>query len=234
MEEYKHKFNESPINQDANETNTCDNMLECQLTFIGIKNFPQLYQNYYLPIFISKLPLFSHLYSLGTKKKFRFSKGIFVFSVIGIILNTLNIIILSSKNFKEKFNKYLNIYSLNSLILNLNDLIFYSLYFVPNDDFKYLYSFAFFYSHIYLVIWSISYSFAGVLDIFIIYERIQQFNPSIKFLLKKKACVISSWVLAYCIVINIPLNLSRKVTLGTFIMVSNLSHYGNTLWINYI
>ena len=132
-------------------------------------------------------------------------------SLIGIVLNVISVSILSLRKFKDKFNKYLLIFSINSALLNFNDfLMFFSSLLFNSYNLNYSYSKGV-YMIFYYVLWSVLYSIGGFLDIFIIYERIQLINPKLSLLLKEKASRISIAVFFFCLIINIPINLSRRI-----------------------
>jgi len=82
-------------------------------------------------------------------------------------------------------------YSFNSLLFNLNDFAVV-LYFIlkckklllvngtnwyEHDD-----NVVFYYTYIYTIIWSVVYTFSGLLDIQIVYSRIQIFYAKLNFL----------------------------------------------------
>ena len=82
-------------------------------------------------------------------------------------------------------------YSFNSLLVNLNDFSVI-LYFIlkckklivinginwhENDD-----NVVFYYTYIYNIVWSVLYTFSGLLDIQIVYSRIQMFYLKLNFI----------------------------------------------------
>lgn len=134
-------------------------------------------------------------------------------------MNIVSASILTLKKFQEKFNKYLQIFAINSALLNLNDfiMVFSSLVFNMYDmNFSYTKAV---YNFVYYIIWSVLYTFGGFLDIFIVYERIQLINPNWSFLLNKKATRISIGVFILCIAINMPLNMSRRIDSKQFLVI---------------
>ena len=73
------------------------------------------------------------------------------------------------------------------------------------------YSFPFFYRFLFHIPRYIVYSFLGTLDIFIIYERIQTFKPTWKFLSKLSAYKISLGVFIFSILITFPINFGPEM-----------------------
>lgn len=79
-------------------------------------------------------------------------------------------------------------YSINSLLVNLNDFIVLTLFFAKNKSVYYIdffgwyehIDFPFYYTYIYLIIWTITYTFGSLLDSFILLTRVQIFYPNIK------------------------------------------------------
>ena len=153
-----------------------------------------------------------------------------VISVTGVVLNSIaNFIFLFSKNMNTKFLNLLKYYSLNCLLFNLNSLICEILYFTQRNiyttnDGKFFqsYHWIFYITHPYLLISTVLYTFDGVLDIFIVYERIVLMRPKTKFLKHISARVISFSVFIFCCIVNIPINIGREVQINT-IVVSNMS-----------
>ncbi len=90
-----------------------------------------------------------------------------VFSIIGILCNLTAILIFNSAdNMTTKFFSFMKIYTINSLLVNLLDLMYFIFYFTGNDDV--FANFAFYhnltyqrkesrvvYSHVYRAVWSI-------------------------------------------------------------------------------
>ena len=105
-----------------------------------------------------------------------------------------------SSGMDTKFLKSLKVYSLNSFIYSCVDLTTITLYFCLNDSvyrFKYLdfytsYSFVFFYAYIHNILWTLCYTFSGLMDIYIVYGKIQVLKPSYKFL-KKTSVKFWKW-----------------------------------------
>ena len=149
-------------------------------------------------------------------------------SAIGIILNLItNFIFFSSKNFNTKFLNLLKYYAVNSMVVNLNSfilsLIFFrnkSIYITRNNNYFSSYNWTYYFTHPYLLIWTISYTFSGVLDIFIVQDRIQMMQPKMNFLKKLSSRMISFLVLVFCCLVNIPVNMARQVKTTT-ITLSN-------------
>ena len=139
-------------------------------------------------------------------------------SFVGVILNSLCVFIFKfSKNMEATFLILLRHYSFNSLLFNLNDImgLFLDLWFTSYSNkywiyFTENYSFALYFTHIYQNIWAILYTYAGILDIFIVYERILQYKPTVDFMRKQKAITISLYVLIFSIIINIPVIYTRE------------------------
>ncbi len=99
------------------------------------------------------------------------------------ILNLICVWMFSRKEFATNYFNLLRIHSINSLILNLNDLIFY-LRPESNSSNKF-----------YFAVETVSYTFGILLDISIVYERIKIMNYNFKPALK--------WTLAKLVVINL-------------------------------
>ena len=139
------------------------------------------------------------------------------FSSLGVIFNSISAFILSfSKNSSTKFLQFLNYYSINSLAISLNDALFVAIY-LYLDSVHYKYNSQIYFDNekivklfiIYLNIWAFLYTFSGMLDIFIVYERIQIYLTDLKFLRNRSAGIISFGVLLYSLIINIPVGLAR-------------------------
>jgi hypothetical protein len=156
-----------------------------------------------------------------------------------------------SLRLKSRFLQNLKLYSTNSLLLILNDLIsciayialntsvwqFNSLSFFDNS------TFTFYYFYIYSPIWNVLYTFGGlffsdfysillsfnlilfifkgIMDMLIVYTRIQILYPRLKFLAKVSVYKISAVILLICVVINIPINLGKQVVKERFNLGSN-------------
>ena len=142
-----------------------------------------------------------------------------IMSLLGIIFNSTSaFILIFSKNSSTKFLKFLKIYSFNSLAISLNDFV-YNIFYLSSMSKVYISSkkgfvetkniFKFFV--IYLNVLAFLYTFSGIIDIFIVYERIQIYVSSVKFLRNKTAGMISFGVLIYSVLINVPISLSRMV-----------------------
>lgn len=141
-----------------------------------------------------------------------------VISLIGIILNSTSTFILTfSKNSSTKFLKFLKFYSFNSLAISLNDFLFFitcfkfvNIFYIRDKtvyiENKIMQEIAL----IYLNIWTFLYTFSGILDIFIVYERIQIYLVHSKFLRNKSAEFLSFCVLLYSVLINVPVGIARK------------------------
>ena len=151
---------------------------------------------------------------------FNFYSVIIPISFIGFLLNSICVAIFCcEKNLKSNFFQFLKYYSINSILIHLNDLAMCASFSVNQYNYIYesniyitSYAYTIYYSHIYLVVWSVCYSFSGILDIFIVYERLQLYNSKLKFLLNTSACKISLFVFLISIFINIPINISRQST----------------------
>ena len=133
-------------------------------------------------------------------------------SLIGSCLNFLNVITLSSKLFKEKFDLYLKYYSISSCVLNLNDFINWLLYLVYlyiGQQFSYDY--VFFQTYVYTVVWTTFYTTGALLDIVLLYERIQILLPHIIHFRSLKPIAVFSLTLIFSVLINIPFNLNRSI-----------------------
>lgn len=140
-------------------------------------------------------------------------------SLFGIICNSISaFIFVFSNNSTTKFLKFLKFYSINSMISSLNVFAYSLVYFFLNRVVLKYNGQIFFKNEdtviihiIFYNIFVLLYTFNGVLDIFLVYERIQIYLPNLKFLRSKSAGTISFAVLLYSLVINIPVNLSRTV-----------------------
>ncbi len=93
-------------------------------------------------------------------------------SIIGVCNNSINTyIFFTAKNMNSAFFRYLKLYSLNSLLVNLNDMVvlilFFSqvqtLYIKDGLDYYDTVDFVYYYTNIYIVIWALIYSFGGFL-----------------------------------------------------------------------
>ena len=139
-------------------------------------------------------------------------------SFVGIILNSISVFIFTfSHNSSSKFLKFLKYYSFNSLAISLNDFLYTVIYISSNIvvyriDTKWLHEKKEFFQIllIYMNLWAFLYTISGILDLFIVYERIQIYLQDLKFLRNKSASVISLGVLLYSLVINIPVGIARK------------------------
>ena len=113
-----------------------------------------------------------------------------IITVIGVVLNTIaSFIFIFSKNMNTKFLCLLKHYTLNSLMINLNSIIVSVLYFTQeniyisnNGKFYQSYHWIFYLTYFHLSIYFVLYTFDGILDIFIVYERILLMKPKLKFL----------------------------------------------------
>lgn len=168
-----------------------------------------------------------------------FGMTMLLISIIGIFNNIICIIIFKYSNTNntegKKFFLFLYYYTINSLMINLNDLINYSIYLLTNaqseiyrkieNNSLYLKTqvFIIYFSYFYQNIWAIIYTFGTFMDTFIVYERIQLYNPKWKFLSKTSAGKISLFVFLFSLVLNVPVNLSRNVIQNEFFTSTNKS-----------
>lgn len=143
-----------------------------------------------------------------------------IISGIGIILNIVSIFILIySNNTNIKFLKYLKIYSFNSLIINISIFIISIIFYILNKSVYIsnkigLYdseTYMTYYIHGFMSIITITYTFSGVMDIAIIYERIQLYSPRFRFLKQSSAYIISLCILLFCCILNLPPISAREV-----------------------
>lgn len=141
-----------------------------------------------------------------------------IISFIGIVFNSISVyIFFISKSMKTRFFQYLKIFSIHSLLTNLNDFLFYILFIALNQTIymsgdALLYTsetFIRYHTYFYLLAWSYIYTFGGIISIFIVYERLQMYNPGLKFMSKLSPLVISIIVIMVSILINLPVNISR-------------------------
>ena len=153
-----------------------------------------------------------------------------IISIIGIVLNSIaSFIFIFSKNMNTKFLNLLKHYTINSLMINLNSLILSILFFTQqniyisnNGRFYQSYHWVFYFTYFYTSIFIVLYTFDGILDIFMVYERILLMKPKFKFLKHISAHVISFSVFLFCCIINIPINIGKGVQKNT-IEVNNVS-----------
>jgi len=79
----------------------------------------------------------------------------------------------------------------------------------------------------------IIFNYEGLMDIFILYDRIHILYPKLKFLAKVSVYKISVVIFLFAFIINIPINLSRQAITVPFKIGSNtttlLQTYGNIL-----
>ena len=123
-----------------------------------------------------------------------------VISLIGLINNAFCVYIFYiAKNMNAKFLKMLKYFTINSLFVNLFDLILTIIYFIVNDffytliylngektqqvypTFEGISYFKLYYIVSYQSVWTIFWFFGASFDIFIVYERIQLYLPKLKF-----------------------------------------------------
>jgi len=152
-----------------------------------------------------------------------------------------------SKNLR--FLQVLQIYTINSFLLNLNDMTSFILYFSLNKtewlfkSFRYYDSaYVTYFVYVYAPVWVVLYTFGGsisftslyliptslklyspkgTLDSFIVYTRIQMLYPRLKFLSKTSIYVVSLFIFIFSVVINVPINLSRTIVKTPFQIGSN-------------
>ena len=145
-------------------------------------------------------------------------------SIFGMAFNSVSTyIFFTSKNLNFRFLQLVKYFNLNSLLTNVNIFILtivylttYQTHYRSNfgnffDDIHWGYYF----THAYLFFYVTFFSVSGVLDIFIVFDRIQIMNPNIKFLKSLSARIIFFSVLIYCCILNMSVNLSRKVSVTT-------------------
>lgn len=171
----------------------------------------------------------------SNKAELIFSTLIFV-SLFGTLLNLLSLFVLVfSNNMTTKFLRYLRFSLVNSTVITVNSLLanmfmmtwnespFGNDHKLHNYNMVSSYSYTFYYSYIYLPMWTLSYTYSSLMDIIIAYERILMYKPQIKFM--RNWSIYSHLVLFLVIsgLINLPANLSRdvKTTRMTFNSAAN-------------
>lgn len=159
----------------------------------------------------------------SNKAELIFSTLIFI-SLLGTLLNLLSLFILVfSNNMDTKFLRYLKFSLANSTVITINSLLVNMFMMTWNEsplgsDHKLhnynmvsSYSYTFYYSYIYLPIWTLSYTYSSLMDMIIAYERILMYKPHIKFM---RNWSIYSHLIIFLVIsglINLPANLSRDV-----------------------
>lgn len=145
-------------------------------------------------------------------------------ALLGVSLNSLSFYNLLSKNFfkiiNKKFFNYIRLYILNSLIINLNDLVvLIYLFFWQKTVFIYKLSylhasekFVYYYAYIYLPLWGLTYTCSGLINICIVIQRIQLISLKSNFLRNTPLWFCLLMILIYSTIINIPVSFSREVT----------------------
>ena len=152
---------------------------------------------------------------------------IVIISLIGLLLNSLSLFIfIFSNNMNTKFLLYLKFFLINSFTVTINYLVAFAMYVsaISNNKNQKLishflsvnnYEYIFYYSYVFLPLWTISYTCGNILDIMIVYERILMYLPQVKFMrnLKPRLTFIVTVVLA-CL-INLPACFSRDIIMTT-------------------
>jgi len=135
-------------------------------------------------------------YHYDLKRAFTYA-NLFIL-VITALLNFSSFFIFFMNNFKSKFEQYLKIYSFISMFLNLSYLVEILVLGLVNKNgwFHYV-----FYILMYFLI-GIVYTFKAVFEFFLVYERIQLFNPRLKFCADFSVLTISLFILVFSILIN--------------------------------
>ena len=119
-----------------------------------------------------------------------------VSSAIGITNSFMSSYILFTvKSMKTPFFRFMNIYTLNSLLISLNDFVVVIVFFLNSKDLFFLegfdyvdnYQFIFMFSRVSVPIWVILYSNASLLDICILLNRVLVFYPDPKSIFKIKS-----------------------------------------------
>lgn len=143
-------------------------------------------------------------------------------SLCGITLNSISVFIFSySSDMKNKFFQLLKVFSISCLVVSFNEL-FISGFYISLYRTKIRYNLngrmldtssigVFIFTYIYIGIRQIFSLYGGVLDLVIINERIQLYNPKWKFLAKKTAFQLAFYVLIFCVAINIPSIISKDI-----------------------
>ena len=131
--------------------------------------------------------------------------SILALSIIGVIFNALTVFILSNLGDKKKnkFIQYIQIYSLTCLVVTCNSAgIFYIFIFFGN--YANFYSLRTLIFYVCLPAFIATYTFSSILNIVIVYERIQMFKWQIKFLRCNPAWKISIAALLISLVFVLP------------------------------
>lgn len=156
--------------------------------------------------------------------------GSIVVALLGTLLNLLSLFIFTfSHNMDTKFLRYLKYYVLNSVIVTLNYLVLATLFAVTISDDKIYrldfstqlvnsYDYAYWFTFVFMTVWTVSYSFGSLIEMIIAYERILMYKPKMQFMRNVNIHVTLAAIFIIACLINLPANLSRDVhtTMLTF------------------
>ena len=160
--------------------------------------------------------------------------GMLLLSATGFILNSIASYILTfSLKTDSKFLKFVKIYTFNCMLINLNDTVITILTLTATGTTYNRGLDKFFTSEAYIIyfnyfgrnLWSLTYTFSSILDLQIVYERILLYLPSLRFLRLRSVSSISFGMLAYTILLNIPLILTRDYEQHEFNFNGNTTVY---------
>lgn len=143
-------------------------------------------------------------------------------SAIGFIFNSVaSYIFAFSMNIgNSRFLQFLRIYTFNCTLINLNDLVSAVIQITTVTVNKPIYLnsvdhlitsqfYMIYFTYFAVTIWSLTYTFSGLLDLMIVYQQILLYLPTLNFLRQKSVSCISLTLLAYTFMINVPIYLSR-------------------------
>lgn len=130
---------------------------------------------------------------------------IILISFCGAVLNLICFIAL--RECTCEFNKFLSIFTMNSLIFNANDLLTYVMKWSTASV---AFGFDFFCVTVFSPVAMICFTFGSYLDILIMFERLQLFIKRLRVFSKLTARQWSAIFFAICLFLVVPIILSRK------------------------
>ena len=141
---------------------------------------------------------------------------ILILSAIGFILNLMAsyIFVFSMKIGDIRFVKLLRIYTFNCMLINLNDTVVCILTIIETFYINRVFRFALsefnqaYFTYFSSSFWALTYTFSGLLDLLIVYERILIHLPGINFLRHRSVSGISFGAFVYAMLINVPIFIS--------------------------
>lgn len=149
--------------------------------------------------------------------------GSMVVALLGTLLNLLSLFIFTfSHNMETQFLRYLKYYVLNSVIVTLNYFVLTTLFAVTISDDKIYrldfsiqlvnsHDYAYWFTFVFMTVWTVSYSFGSLIEMIIAYERILMYRPKIQFMRNVNIHVLLGVIFITACLINLPANLSRDV-----------------------